>query len=619
MKYTRRQFLQVSALAAAGAALAACAPAPTPTKAPEPTAVPKAEEPTKAPAAPTATTAAAQPGQIKDVPRERCFVCTGWSDTGSVLPGFDNWNILTNAGAALRTNGGDLGMFEGLVYRNLNDGKETFWQAESYKPNADFTQWTINIRKGVEWSDGVPFTSKDVKFTIETCINNAPDLAYSSYLKEWIKDVTCPDDFTVVINLNKPSSRCIYPLVIGWEYHYSIVPEHIFKGQDPKTFTNFDLAKGWPVATGPYKLVSATATQCILDRRDDWWALKTGLVKELPAPERIIILPGAVDEVMAQRYITNQADYGSPLLIGTYRSAVTQNPNLRPWFKEGKVLGAPDGCLYQLQLNNMKPPFNDKNIRLAANYAIDRQKLVDLAYLGSTHPVVVPFSSYISNWVTGDLKKTIDSFDRVTPSPAKVEEYMKAAGYAKNSAGMWEKGGQTCKFTVRTPDWLAPIGPVVTEQFTAAGFDVTESPDRTAAWANEGSTGTYEALVMVFCGSNFEPYDTLQNLHSKNTAPIGTAAAQFYRYTNPEYDAVIDKMEAMLPNINDPTYTSLVTQATKIFLEDMPCLVLAEELHVIPANYTYWTGYPNADDPYVAPYPCWKDIFLLTLHLKSTK
>ena len=635
MRYSRRQFLQLSALAAAGALLAACAPKPAPTptaaavqatatkaeatKAPQATAT-KAEA-TKAPEA-TATKAAAPVGELKEVPRERTFIVTGWSDTGGVMPGFDNWNPLTNAGGALRTNGGNY-MFEHLVYRNMNNGTEIPWLAESYSHNEDFTQWTFKIRKGVEWSDGVPFTSKDVKFTIETCIKNAPDLQQSSYLKEWTKEVTCPDDFTVVITLNKPNARYVYPLVVGWEYHFAIVPEHIFKDQDPKTFTNYDPAKGWPVVTGPYKLVSAKGNQLILDRRDDWWALKIGFVKEPPAPERIIVLPGTgVDEVMAQRYITNEIDYGAPILAGTYRDAVKKNPNLRPWFKpDSKILGAPDGCLYQLLLNDMKPPFNDKNVRLAVNYAIDRQKLVDLAYLGSTYPVVVPYSAYIANWVTGDLKKLIDSYDRATPSQIKVEEYMKAAGYKKNASGMWEKDGQTCKFTIRTPDWLSPIGPVVTEQLTAAGFDVTENPDRTAAWGNDVSVGNTEACVMVYCGSNFEPYDSLQYLHSKNSAPIGTALPVIFnpRYANPELDKILEQMEAMIPSREDPVYMDLVMKATKIFLEDMPTIVLAEELHVIPANHTYWTGYPNADDPYVAPYPCWRDIFLMPLHLKPTK
>ena len=70
-----------------------------------------------------------------------------------------------------------------------------------------------------------------------------------------------------------------------------IVPEHIFKGQDPQTFTNFDLAKGWPVVTGPYKLVYSDPQQKIWDRRDDWWGAKTGF-HPLPAPERMIFLPG---------------------------------------------------------------------------------------------------------------------------------------------------------------------------------------------------------------------------------------------------------------------------------------------------------------------------------------
>jgi peptide/nickel transport system substrate-binding protein len=513
-------------------------------------------------------------------------------------------------------------MSEGLFYRNLNNGDETPWLGESYDHNADFTQWTIKLRTGVEWSDGVPFTCTDVKFTLDTLIANAPDLQQSSYFQEWIKDVTCTDDFNVVINLNKPQSRFMYPLVIGWEYHFAVVPEHIWKDQDPLTFTNFDLEKGWPVYTGPYKLVSTSATQVVLDRREDWWALKTGFVSELPAPERIIVIPFGADDVMAEKYITNVIDYGGPLLIGTYQAAVQQNPNLRPWFKEGQILGAPDGCMYDLILNNEIPLFSDKNVRLALNYATDRQQLVDLAYLSSTNPAVVPFSSYISNWVTGDLKTAIDSYDRMTPSADKVTEYMTAAGFALNGDGMWEKDGATAKFVIRTPSWLAPIGPVITEQYTQAGFDVTESPDRTNTFGTELAAGEFDAMVFVFCGSNFDPYDTLVGFHSKYYTPIGENAPNGmygWKYQNPEMDAAIDAMEAMIPNKDDPAYMEQVIKATSLYLEDMPGIVLAEELHVIPANYTYWTGFPNSDDPYVAPYPCWRDIFLMTLKLKPVQ
>jgi peptide/nickel transport system substrate-binding protein len=557
--------------------------------------------------------------------RAETFVLTLWSDTGGSIPGFDNWSPVMNAGGALRGNGGNIGMSEGLFYRNLNNGEETPWLAESYGHNEDFTQWTMKLREGVEWSDGEAFNCADVKFTLDMLVANAPDMQQSSYFKEWIKDVSCTDDFNLVINLNKPYARFMYPLVIGWEYHFAVVPEHIWKDvADPKTFTFYDPEKGWPIFTGPYKLTSTSATQVVLDRRDDWWAIKTGFVSELPAPRRIITIPFASDDLAAQKYITNEIDYGGPLLIGTFQAANAQNPKLIPWYPpDNKILGAPDGCLYDLIMNNQKPLFADKNVRLALNYATDRQQVVDLAYLGSTVAKVVPFSEYIySTWVTGDLKAAIDSYDRMTPSPDKVTEYMTAAGYVKNDAGIWEKDGQTAKFTIITPSWLAPIGPVLTEQYTQAGFEVTEEPDRTNTFGNALTTGTFDAMVFVFCGSNFEPYDTLSMFHSKMSAPEGesvTNGMAGWRYGNPEMDAAVDAMQAMFPNKDDPAYVEQVIKATKIYLEDMPAIVLADELHVIPGNHTYWTGFPNSENPYVAPFPCWRDIFLMTLNLKPAQ
>jgi len=86
--------------------------------------------------------------------------------------------------------------------------------------------------------------------------------------------------------------------------------------------------------------------------------------------------------------------------------------------------------------------------------------------------------------------------------------------------------------------------------------------------------------------------------------------------TSGQSDKYLDAMKNMIPDRSDPKYMENVVAATKIVLDDMPAIVLAAELHVIPGNYTYWTGYPNSDNPYTAPFPCWRDIFLMTLQLK---
>jgi peptide/nickel transport system substrate-binding protein len=65
-------------------------------------------------------------------------------------------------------------------------------------------------------------------------------------------------------------------------------------------------------------------------------------------------------------------------------------------------------------------------------------------------------------------------------------------------------------------------------------------------------------------------------------------------------------MESIPGSVDDARYLELTAQAVDIYLRDMPEIMLLEELHVVAFNETYWTGWPNADDPYVAPYPCWE-------------
>ena len=142
---------------------------------------------------------------------------------------------------------------------------------------------------------------------------------------------TVADPLNVTINFNKAAPRFVRDfLALGHENHYPILPKHIWEGQDIATFTNYDLAKGWPVGTGAYKLVSTTNQQEIFDRRDDWWGAKTGF-QDLPAPKRIMLVPVSSDDAMGQLHIANQIDGGRQLLIGTFEAARAQNDKLASW------------------------------------------------------------------------------------------------------------------------------------------------------------------------------------------------------------------------------------------------------------------------------------------------
>ena len=560
-----------------------------------------------------------------DVPRNETLIITPWGPQAEIKNP-NNFNIYPASGYNHQREIGDKTIYEALMYTNLNTGELIPWQAESYTYNDNFTVITVKLRKGITWSDGKPFTSADVKYTLEMLRDSAPDLLYSTVYKEWLKNVDTPDELTAIINLTKPGPRFFQQnLALGHENHQVILPAHIWQGQDAKTFTNYDLEKGWPIGTGAYKLVSSTAQQQVFDRRDDWWGTKTGF-QDLPAPKRIILVPIASDDAAGQAYIGDKIDSGLALQVGTFVAAREKNKNLRSWNPQGPVWGAPDGCGYVFLFNNAKAPWNNRDVRLAINYAINRQEIATIGYEGSTHPMVVPFSSYLgSRWMTPALKAIIDKYQRDKTDQSLVDQHMTAAGYTRNADGKWAKDGQVLKVPVRGVSGFAPIAPPLAAQLRKAGFDATEQiePVGSTAFNDDLTTGNnFDTGFRVHCGSVFEPFDTLKDLHSKYGPAIGKKCPSLNactRYNNPEYDKLIDEMEGMVGSPDNQRYMQLVQQATDIYLADMPEIMLDEELWVITFNTTYWKGWPSSNDPYVAPYPPWEAWNLIVHTIKPAK
>jgi peptide/nickel transport system substrate-binding protein len=562
---------------------------------------------------------------VADVPRNETLVLTPWGDQPAQLANIDNWHPYLTPTVTHQRDVMQFTINEMLFYTNLNTGELVPWQAESYENAADFMSSTIKLREGVEWADGTPFSSADVKFTLETLRDAPAQIPASAIFNEWVDTVDAPDPLTVVIHYKKPAPRFVRDiLALGHENHYPTLPKHVWEGQDFLAFTNYDPAKGWPLGTGPYKLVSSTVQQELFDRRDDWWGTKTGF-QDAPAPRRIALVPVSSDDAMGQLHIANQIDGGRQLLIGTFEAARVQNPNLASWNTEGPNWGAPDGCDYSLVFNQLKEPWNDLNLRWAINSAIDRQQLSDIGYEGSNYPVGFAFSGYMAGtWLQegSPLKAVIDNSGVLNHSQELVDQHMAAGGYAKGADGMWAKDGQTIEVRVRVPAFIQPIQAPLTQQLKNAGFNAIQAPvDDT--WLPDMQTGNFDTMVFVHCGSLSEPLETLKDYHSKWARPLGEAIPNLIagsRYSNPEYDAIIDKMEGMVADPNpDSEYMKLAVQALEIALRDIPQIDLLEEFHVVTFNNTYWTGWPSAADPYVAPYTPWEAFNLVIHNLKPAQ
>jgi ABC-type transport system substrate-binding protein len=175
-------------------------------------------------------------------------------------------------------------VFDPLVYREnldtfaLIQGLATDWQVAD-----DQKTWTVTLRQGVKWHDGVDFTADDVVFTYTAAM--ADDLASQAgaYIKSIVgsaSNIEKVDDYTVKFNL--PTPYAYFPsIVLG----YNIIPKHVLENVPYTEWRShtFNTCEGsytsngqtfhGPIGTGPYMYESYDATTFAntLTRFDDYW------------------------------------------------------------------------------------------------------------------------------------------------------------------------------------------------------------------------------------------------------------------------------------------------------------------------------------------------------------
>lgn len=606
----RRQFLATLSTGALAVLAAACSSNDQaivlPTKTAAPAGSSSAAPSTAASAAGSSTAPVA--ANVAEVPRNQTLILSV-SDSINQMTDTDIMNPFLQG--AQRT--GWHFSFEPLFYYDSvwNDkvsappgltGKngEIPYQAESYSYNPEYTELTVKLKPNITWSDGKPFTTDDVVFTINMLKDNAPKLNFSTNIKLWVKDIVAVDKQTVKFTLTQPNPQFMFQFFQWYQDQgFPMVPKHIFEGKDPLTFANKDIAQGWPITTGPWKLSFADPTQKIWDRRDSWWGATTGF-RKMPAMKRVIVLPHFEDAKLTQLLSAGEVDSTHNIFAADTEVALARNPKLVTFVVSKKPpYGAIDGWTNALSFNCMQKPYDDKEIRWALNYAMNRKQIIDVGFKGSGEYTVLPFPAYAGMKpyfeAVKDLlvKNPIDVYD-----VNKTAQIMQSKGYAKNSEGFWSKDGKAFAFTILCPPgFFLNFVPVIVAQFRQAGFD--------ASFKHPTDNGTLVAAgnVDVFLGGHQggvrDPYLTLNHYHSRYNAPIGEAAQQAYRWKNTDFDAIVDEMSRTAPGTSK--YMELYVKAMAIWIPELPDLPTVQWYQICPNNSAYWKGWPNEDNPYTTP------------------
>jgi peptide/nickel transport system substrate-binding protein len=226
------------------------------------------------------------------------------------------------------------------------------------------TRWHFKLRPNVTWHDGTPFTAEDVKYTLETA--KGPTSVKNRYLAG-VQKIDILDPLTIQVELDAAYA----PLLGSWVYLY-IVQKKAYE-----TGGSAEFGKK-PVGTGPYRLVEwQKQQQLVLEAYDKHW-------NGPHTPKRIVVRGIREAGTRLAELQTGRADivFGVPIELA---KTVESNPQLKLVVQEGV---RPPYFVF----NSKKPPFEDRRVRQAMNYAVDREGIVKGILQGYGEVRTGPFS-----------------------------------------------------------------------------------------------------------------------------------------------------------------------------------------------------------------------------------
>ncbi len=585
-KLSRRALFRLSAIWTGTTLLAACAPVTTP----------EATTPSAAGATTEATTApAAQPGEY---PRSQTLIL--YMHARNPDPRQMNMFTPNNAYGWHSSSGGS----NQLWFVNSDAGRTEWWLATGFEYDEDYQGMTINLREGVLWNDGETFNADDVVFTLDMISKN-PTMSYGATIAEWVTAIEKVDDYTVHLAFKEVNPR--FHLNVAGTWGISMVPEHIWAGQDPQTFTNWE-----PVHTGPYKIIKADVEEEVFERIDDWWGND---VFGQPAPKYLIwrYLAAETRIIEMSEHRLDAGYLGGPT---DFLEVQKRNPDAIAWF-DGPPYQWVDPCPRYMMLNQRQWPFDDPKVRRAMSYAIDRQKVINVAYegYGLTNELMVPL--YATHQAFRDaVADVIETYEPVKYDPEAAEALMLEAGYAKGGDGIWAKDGKKVSVTAISGSWvpeLLRIGQVAVDSWNAIGIEATAKPQEGAGFNDPWSQKTFEAITGWMCQTWYDPYFMFEKYHSKYAVPEGdTTGSNDAGYANPELDAIVDQLATRPYDMDDPETRQLYHDAMEILTRDTVFIPMSQSMFTLAEDTYYWKGWATSEDPYAVP-GTWVPIFTFNL------
>jgi len=518
---------------------------PTPLRASTPT-LPPLYTPTATLQADVTPTAAPQPS-VTPTSSPGVALRIGWLGTSDPLTPF-----------ADRPSGMDLILsliYDRLIYPELDNSFSPAF-ATNWTSLDDGRTWILNLVSDALAHDGQPLTAQDVAFTIGL-YQGHPEFDYYGSQTPKIEKIEVTGPYSLSIVLERPVGNI--EALLHW---IPLLPERVWAGID---LSSIIVEKEQLVGSGPFSLVEHHPGQEItLAANEKYWMGR-------PRVDRVVFKVYANADALADALRSGEAD----LILQVPLSRIAE---LRA-NTAVQVVSGPQLHLRTLLFNSSEeshstghPALRDPRVRLAIGRAIDKQQLVDLAFLGYAMPGLSIVPPVLHRWFNA----------RLLASPFDLDEAIRIlneAGYTdRNADGVLEMPDSATPLALRLfipsdsstgpreaemiGNWLRQIG--IRVNLTVL--------DPEALKATCCPACDYD-MILWQQSSSMDPGFSLSTL----TTPEILSGINKTGYSNPLYDALYNQQATM---VNQSERRQIVWQMQEIALEQLPCLVLCYDLAV---------------------------------------
>ncbi|RMF46595.1 MAG: peptide-binding protein [Deltaproteobacteria bacterium] len=383
--------------------------------------------------------------------------------------------------------------------------------AESWDISPDNLTITFHLRKGVKWHDGAPFTSADVLFTYQLYIDPDTPTAYAEAYKQ-VRRAEAPDPYTFRVTYPKPYA----PALGSWGLN--ILPKHLLEGKD---ITKSPLSRS-PIGTGPYRFVEwVPGEKVVLEANEDYFEGR-------PYLKRVVyrIVPDQSTQFMELQSGGLDLMDLTPIQYTTQ----TNTPAFARNFNKYRYLAF---SYTYLGYNLERPLFQDKRVRQAISYAIDKKEIIDGVLLGLGQAATGPYKP--DTWVYNPKVK------RYSHDPDKARKLLAEAGWTDSDGdGVLDRNGKPFRFTIVTNqgnDLRVKSAEIIQRRLKEVGIQVKIRVVEWATFLKEFiHAGNFDACILGWRGGP-EP-DQYNIWHSSKTGP---RQLNFIHYKNAEVDELLEK------------------------------------------------------------------------------